>query len=84
MAIILSHSHFLHVAFVSNLVFQTFDRITFGTLTFLGTRRYVLTARDPQMVRDRKKFENHCLGSNFAFLKQVGDAVNTTRAAATQ
>jgi len=37
-AIILSHSHFLHVAFVSILVVQTFDRIVFGTLTFFGTR----------------------------------------------
>ena len=60
MAIILSHSHFLYVAFVSIVVFQTFDRIIFGTLTFPGTRWYVLTARDPQMVRDQKKFGNHC------------------------
>jgi len=41
MAIILSHSHFLHVAFVSILVFQIFDRIIFGTLTFRGIRWYV-------------------------------------------
>jgi len=59
MAIILSHSHFLHVAFVSILVFQTFDRIIFGTLTFSGTRWYVITVRDPQMVRAQKKFGNH-------------------------
>jgi len=37
------------------MVFQTFDRIIFGTLTFHGIRWYVLTARDPQMVRDQKK-----------------------------
>jgi len=48
MAIILSHSHFLHIASVPIMVFQTFDRIIFGTLTFPGTRWYVLTARDPQ------------------------------------
>ena len=53
------HSHFLHVAFVLILVFQTFDRIIFGTLTFPETRRYVLTVRDPQMARDQKKFGNH-------------------------
>jgi len=63
MAIILYHSHFLHVAFVSILVFQTFDRIIFGTLTFPGTKWYVLTVRDPQMVRDPKKFGNHCIRS---------------------
>jgi len=60
MGIILSHSHFLHVVFVSIMVFQTFDRIIFITLTFAGTRWYGLTARDPQMVRDQKKFGNHC------------------------
>jgi len=59
MAVILSRSHFLHVAFVSILVFQTFDRIIFGTLTFPGTRWYVMTVRDPQMVRAQKKFGNH-------------------------
>jgi len=31
----------------------------FGTLTFPGTRWYVMTVRGPQMVRDQKKFENH-------------------------
>jgi len=45
MAIILSHSHFLHASLVSILVFQTFDRIIFGTLTFPGTKWYVLTVR---------------------------------------
>jgi len=39
---------------VSILVFQTFDRTIFGTLPFPGTRWYVLTVRDPQMVRDQK------------------------------
>jgi len=38
MAIKISHSHFVHVGFVSILVFQTFDRMIFGTLTFHGTR----------------------------------------------
>jgi len=61
-----SHSHYLHVAFVSILVFRTFDRIIFGALTFPGTRWYVLTVRDPQMVRDQKKFGNHC-SSPFLF-----------------
>jgi len=42
------------------LVFQTFDRIIYSTLTFPGTRWYVLTVRGPQMVRDQKKFGNHC------------------------
>ena len=59
MAIILSHSHFLNVAFVSIMVFQTFDRFIFGILIFPGTRWYVLTSQDPQMVRDQKKFGNH-------------------------
>jgi len=54
MAIILSHSHFLNVAFVSIMVFQTFDRITFGTLAFPGTSWYMLTSCYPQMVRDPK------------------------------
>jgi len=58
MAIKISHSHFVHVAYVSILLFQTFDRIIFGTLTFPGTRWYVMTVRDTQMVRDQKKFEN--------------------------
>ena len=34
MAIIISHSHFVHVAFVSVLVFQTFDQMLFGRLSF--------------------------------------------------
>jgi len=60
MAIRFSHSHFVHVGFVSILVFQTFDRMIFGTLTFPGTRWCVMTVGDTQMVRDQKKFENHC------------------------
>jgi len=60
MAIVLSHSYFLHAAFVSVMVFQTVDRIIFGTLTFPGARWYVMTVRDPQMIRDQKKFGNHC------------------------
>jgi len=59
MARILSHSHFLRVAFVAIVVFQTFNRMTFGKLSFPGTRWYVLTVRNPQMVRDEKKFGNH-------------------------
>jgi len=31
----------------------------FDTLTFPGTRRYVVTVRDPQMLRDQEKFGNH-------------------------
>jgi len=42
------------------MIFQTVDRIIFGTLTFPGTRWYVMTVRDPKMVRDQKKFGNHC------------------------
>jgi len=60
MAIKISHSHFVYVAYVSILLFQTFDRIIFGTLTFPGTRWCMMTVQDTQMVRDQKKFENHC------------------------
>jgi len=48
---------------MSILVFQTIDRIIFGILTFPGTRWYVLTVREPQMVRDQKSLgttELHC------------------------
>jgi len=41
------------------MVFQTFDRMILGTLTFPGTRWHVLTVWDTQMVRDQKKFGNH-------------------------
>jgi len=42
MAIKISHSHFVHVAFVSILVFQTFDRMIFGRWSFLeqGSTRW--------------------------------------------
>ena len=60
MAIIISHSHFVHVSFVSILVFQIFDRMIFAILSFLETSWYVVTVRDPQMLRDQKKVENHC------------------------
>jgi len=59
MAIFISHCHYLHVAFVSVLVFQTFDRMIFGRLSFPGARWYVVTKWVPQMVRDEKKFGNH-------------------------
>jgi len=32
----------------------------FGTLSFSGAGWYVVTVRDPQMVRDQKMFEKHC------------------------
>jgi len=60
MAIIISYSHFDHVAFVSILVLQTFDRMMFGRLSFPETRWYVVIVQDPQIVRDQKKFGNHC------------------------
>jgi len=44
--------------------FQTLDRMIFGTLIFPGTRWYLLTAREPQMVHDQKKFGNHWLNAN--------------------
>ena len=68
-AIKISHSHFVHVAFVSILVFQTFDRMIFGTLTFYGARWYMMTVRDTQMVRDQKKFENHCSKDSYCSLE---------------
>jgi len=58
MITIIFHSHFVHVTFVSFRIFRTFDRMIFGRLNFLGTRRYVVTVRDPQMVRDQKKIKN--------------------------
>ena len=54
MANIIPHSRFIHVTFVLILVFQTFDRMIFGRLSFPGTRWYVVTVRDPQIVRDQK------------------------------
>jgi len=56
---VISHSHFVHVTFqVSILVFQTFDCIIVVRLIFPGTRLYVVTVRDPQMVCYQKKFGN--------------------------
>jgi len=55
------------------MVFQTFDRMIFGTLTFPGTRWYVLTVRDPQMVRSQKKFGNHCFKSMNSSLAQSAE-----------
>jgi len=55
----ISHSHFLHVAFVSILVFQTFHQMTFRTLGFPETRWYVMTVRGPQMLRHQKELGNH-------------------------
>jgi len=47
------------LAYVSILVFQTFDCMIFGRLSFPGARWYVVTVWVPQMVRDEKKFGNH-------------------------
>jgi len=38
MAIIFSHSHFVHAAFVSRLGYLTFDRIKLGRMSFPRTR----------------------------------------------
>jgi len=48
------------LAYVSILVFQTFDRMIFGRLSFPGARWYLATVWGPQMVRDEKKFGKHC------------------------
>jgi len=45
---------------VSILVCQTFDRMILGRLSFPGTRWYVVTASNPQMLRNQKKCGNHC------------------------
>jgi len=42
------------LAYVSILVFQNFDRIIFGRLSFPGARWYVVTVWVPLMVRDEK------------------------------
>jgi len=57
MAVIISLIHFVPVAFVLILVFQTFDRMFFGRLSFPGTSWYVVTVRDPQMVTLSKVWE---------------------------
>ena len=59
MTIIISHSHFVHVVFVSILVFQSSDRMTFGRRVFLeqgGT--WWQYGADSQMVRHQKLFGN--------------------------
>ena len=68
MGIILSHSHFVHVAFVAILVFQTFDRMIFGIKSFHERRCYAVIARDPQMVSDQKKFRNYSFRLTFKTL----------------
>jgi len=69
---------FVHVAFVSILVFQTFDQIIFGSrLSFPGTKWYVVIVWDPQMVRDQKKFGNHC---NKAFAHRRAETLHTLHA----
>jgi len=55
MAIIISHSHFVHVTFVSILVFQTFDRISFGRLSLPGTV-IVTGVREGILLGGRKNF----------------------------
>jgi len=61
MTITISHSHFVHVAFVSILVFQTFV-IEWYLVDWVFLEQggiHAVTVRDPQMVRDQKKFGNH-------------------------
>jgi len=50
--------HFVHAAFASIAVFQTFDRMIFGRLSCPGISCYVVTVRDPQMVPDQKNVGN--------------------------
>jgi len=83
MATIISHNHLVHVEIVLILVFQTFDRVIFGRLSFPGTRWYVPTVRGPQVVRDQKKLGNHRRRPqkffqgeqhrHFAYLFQIAD-----------
>jgi len=61
MTIIISHSHFVHVELVSILVFQTFELMIFGRLSFPVTRWYV-TVQDLQLLRHQKKFGKHWFG----------------------
>jgi len=63
MAIIISHNHYLFVPVVSILVFQTFDRMKKIFEFSWSNWWYVVTVWVPQMVRDKKNFENHwCSG----------------------
>jgi len=64
MAIKISHSHFVYVAFMSILIFQTFDRMIFGRLGYSGPRRYVVKVPDPQILRYQEKFGNQCSNSS--------------------
>jgi len=63
--LVFKNGHYnLSLAFCSccicaNSGFQTFDRMICGRLRFSGTRPYVAT-RDPRVVRDQKRFGNHC------------------------
>jgi len=50
---------------VSSLVLQTLDRTTFGRMSFPGARWYAVIVRDPQTVRDQRKFGNHCFTGIF-------------------
>jgi len=43
----------------------------FGRLSFPGTKWYVLTVGDPQMVRDQKKFGNHWFKVNSQNILQI-------------
>jgi len=54
MAIIISHSHYLHVTFVSIQVFQTFNRMIFGRLSFPGARCYVVTVSHKWYVMGKR------------------------------
>jgi len=47
MTAIIFHNHFVHVAFMSILVFQTFDQVVFGRLSFTRTKWYAVIVQDP-------------------------------------
>jgi len=60
MAIIISHRHCVHAAFVSSQVCQTFDRMISGRMSFPGagfSRWYAVKILGPQMVRDQEVWE---------------------------
>jgi len=48
-----SYSNFVYVACVSIPVFQNFDGMIFGKLSFPGTRRYVVNVQGRQMLRNQ-------------------------------
>jgi len=62
MTVIISHSHVVNVRYESILVFQRFNRMIFGRLSFPGTSWHVVTAQVPQMVHDQK-FGNYWCNS---------------------